>query len=671
MEDMALAARCYLLAVSVAGLVLFVLLGLHAPPVASFEVLGLFALLSLLGELRGIKAPLGADGIDLTFSTAFIFAILMSFGVFYAAAASLIASVVCDLLARKALWKTVFNGSQFVVVSVVSGAVFERISGTSHLDLATSFSQPGEIAAAGVAAITYFALNTLLLSSAIGLIEDISIFRLIQQESGYQVMGSVGMFGLAPIAVVIAGRSVWLLPVLVIPLAVAYQSTRLSIAKEHQALHDSLTGLPNREMFRQRAIESITLDRSSAGTSTVVMLIDLDRFKEINDTLGHGTGDLVLRELGPRLLAAVGEDATIARLGGDEFGVILPAITDLALAEHAALRVLDAIRQPLVMQGLDLEIAASIGIAWQDGHEDDADSLIQKADIAMYSAKEAGSGFAVYTAMLDHTSPMQLSLVSQLRHAIETAALEVYYQPKVAVGTGRVAGAEALVRWNHPARGLVDPDDFIPIAEQSGLIRDLTRFVLGESVAANARWRSLGHDLPISVNISARTLHDLDLPSLISDLIRDHGVPAAHLVLEITESTIMADPVAAIAALEQLRSIGARVSLDDYGTGHSSLAQLKTLPIDELKLDKSFITNMGADTSDALIAQSTIDLAHRLELRVVAEGVETPDTWDLLRSMGCDQAQGYYFARPQPESAFVRWVDLNSRRLDATATVVP
>ena len=668
MKGMPLLARGYILVVGLSAAILLALVCGRADRPEDPQILALFALLTVLGELRLIRAPLGSEGVDLTFSTAFAFAILMSYGVAYAAAASVAASLLSDVIGRKVWWKAVFNAGQFVLVSIVAGAVFQLVGGKSHLDPITAFSTPREIAAAGVAAITYFGANTVLLSTAMGLALDAPIFRLMRQESKYQVVGSLGMFGLAPIAVVTAGRTIWLLPVLLIPLGVAYRSTVVSIEKEHQALHDSLTGLPNRELFRQRAIEAIAAARRSAGRSTAVMLIDLDRFKEINDTLGHGTGDMVLQELGPRLLAAIGDGCTIARLGGDEFGVILPELTDVAEAEASAVAVLEVIRDPMVMHGLDLEIGASIGIAFQGQHGDDADTLIQRADIAMYSAKESGSGHAIYTSMLDHTSPMQLSLVSELRQAIESSALVVYYQPKVSVATGIGCGAEALVRWNHPARGLVPPDEFVPIAEQSGLIRDLTRFVLREAIEANSRWRRMGHDLSINVNISARTLHDLDLPTLIAGLIDREHVPPSRVVLEITESTIMADPTSAIAALEELRAIGVEVSMDDYGTGHSSLAQLKTLPVDELKLDKSFITHMTAASSDALIAKSAIDLAHRLGLRVVAEGVETPETWELLCSMDCDEVQGYFFSRPIPEERFVDWIMLNRQRNAARAS---
>ena len=661
MQDIPLAARCYVLAVGISGSVLLVLTLRRAEPIHDVATFVLFLLLAVLGEFRLIKAPLGAEGVDLTFSTAFAFALLIAFGAPYAALGSVIASLLGDLISRKSWWKAMFNATQFVFVAVVSGAVFRLIAGVDHLDPATAFSHPRDLIAAVAAAVTYFSVNTWLLSVAIGLAQRTSVFRLLREESGWQLMGSLGMLGLAPIAVIASGRTPWLIPILLIPLGVIYRSTVVSVEKQHEALHDSLTGLPNRALFRLRAIDAMTLNESD-GESAAVMLIDLDRFKEINDTLGHGTGDLVLQELGPRLLEAAGDEHTVARLGGDEFGVVLRGLAGVPEAEAIAERILEAVRQPITLDGLDLEVGASIGISVQGLHGDDADTLIQRADIAMYAAKESGSGHATYSAQLDHTSPMRLGLVSELRQAIESSALVVHYQPKVVVATGLACGVEALVRWEHPTRGLVSPDEFIPIAEQSGLIGDLTRFVLREAIEASARWRRRGYDLSCSVNISARTLHDLDLPATIANLVETHAVPASSLILEITESTIMADPVRAVAALEQLRSIGVQVSMDDYGTGHSSLAQMKNLPIDELKIDKSFIMEMTEQSSDALIAASTVDLARRLGLRVVAEGVETVGAWTQLHEMGCDQAQGYHFGRPVPEAQLMEWLVENERR---------
>ncbi|MBV9952919.1 MAG: EAL domain-containing protein [Acidimicrobiia bacterium] len=667
MREMPLLARSYILGVAVVAAVLIAVMAPTAGVPNDIAILAAFTVLTVLGELRSIQAPVGKDGVDLTFSTAFAFAILIGFGAVWAAAASVVASLVCDVLARKQWWKAAFNASQFVVVSVVTGAVFELCTGHAHLDLGTAFSRPSEIVGAICAATTYFVLNLLMLSTAMGLAQGTSVFGMLLEESKYQVLGSLGMFGLAPVAVVIAGRSVWLLPVLLIPLAIAYQSTIISIEKEHQALHDSLTGLPNRELFRLRAIEAVDDAARERNPWTAIMLIDLDRFKEINDTLGHSTGDLVLTELGPRLLGAVGEGRTVARLGGDEFGVVLPDLRDIDEAEEIAMGVLQAIRAPILLHDLDLELDASIGIALYREHGLDADSLIQRADIAMYAAKETGAGHKLYTPMLDHTSPMQLNFVGELRQAVETSGLCVWYQPQVLTDSCVVIGAEALLRWNHPVRGIVVPDDFIPVAEQSGLIRDLTRFVLREAIAANARWQRQGLDLSVSVNLSARTLHDLDLPDLVRVTIEREQVDPARVILEITETSIMEDPATAISALSELRSVGVQVAIDDYGTGHSNLAQVMALPLDLLKIDKSLVTGMSARSQSSVIVSSTVELGHNLGLKVVAEGVETTECWQLLCGMGCDEAQGFFFGRPVPEADLLRNPNLARRR---TGTLV-
>ena len=393
-----------------------------------------------------------------------------------------------------------------------------------------------------------------------------------------------------------------------------------------------------------------------------MLLIDLDGFKEVNDTLGHGTGDELLTAIGPRLQLAVGADSTVARLGGDEFGIVVPSVASTKEAEELSRSVLRSISESVQHQ-MSIEIGASVGIACAPLHGTDADTLIQRADVAMYWAKEQRLGAAVYSNELDHNSPLRLLVVGELRDAIESEALEAYFQPKVSVDSGSIVGAEALVGWIHPVRGVVSPDDFIPVAEQTGLIRELTYLVLRQSIEQARRCADLGFPISISVNVSARTLHDLALGSRIGELLERYEVPPSNLIVEITESTVMANVKASILALEELRRIGVRLSLDDYGTGHSSLAQLQRLPLDELKIGKTFITNLGTVDRDAMIAASTVDLARRLGLTCVAEGVETAETLRCLHEIGCDLAQGYYFSRPLRRESFELWVQRHEARL--------
>jgi diguanylate cyclase (GGDEF)-like protein len=422
------------------------------------------------------------------------------------------------------------------------------------------------------------------------------------------------------------------------------------------ATTDELTGLPNREFFRARLDERIAA--ATAGDEKFgVMLCDLDRFKEINDTLGHHFGDELLRDLGPRLEEAIGPDGLVARLGGDEFAVLPGENTaDPDELEALARRLMECVQQPVGVDELLLEVGVSIGIARfpRDGH--DPHSLLRSADVAMYAAKEAHAGCKVYAAALDRHSVRKLSVLSEFRRALDSDEIVVFYQPIMQMGGTRVHGAEALVRWQHPELGLLPPSDFMPIVEQTGLIGPMTRHVLARAVAQCAAWRQAGQALTVSVNLSVRNLLDPDLASLIADLLTIYRLDPAALELEITESMLMSDPDRSLITLTRLSQLGVGLSVDDYGTGYSSLANLRRLPIDELKIDRSFVSPMLSDESDLIIVRSTINLGHDLGLKVVAEGVEDEATLHRLEGLGCDLAQGYHFSKPLPPEAFNKWM---------------
>jgi diguanylate cyclase (GGDEF)-like protein len=415
---------------------------------------------------------------------------------------------------------------------------------------------------------------------------------------------------------------------------------------EHQSLHDSLTELPNRLLFRDRVSQAISSARQR-GERLAVMLIDLDRFKEVNDTLGHQSGDVLLKRVAGRLQSAIREGDTVARLGGDEFGVLVPAVDgpDAVLALAEKLR--GSLLAPCDISGLELEVEASVGITLYPDHGEDVDLLLQRADIAMYIAKDAHVPM-VYAPDQDRYSSTRLALMSQLRRAIANRELVVHYQPQAEMRGGEIRSVEALVRWEHPERGLLAPEEFIPLAEHIGLIRPLTAFVLDEALRQCAQWRDDGIDLSVAVNISGRDLLDQRLPDEVHECLRRWSVEPDHLELEITENTVLSDPVRARGILERLSDIGVRLAIDDYGTGNSSLAYLKRLPVSVLKIDRSFVLNMQADHDDAIIVRSTIDLGHNLGLVVVAEGVEDEHAWQALADLGCDTAQGYFLGRPVP-----------------------
>jgi diguanylate cyclase (GGDEF)-like protein len=413
--------------------------------------------------------------------------------------------------------------------------------------------------------------------------------------------------------------------------SVALRNGELIGQLRHEALHDALTGLPNREHLRRRL--AAALDEVVAGRSegAAVMILDLDDFKEVNETLGHQEGDLLLTEVGARLATAVGKAGTVARLGGDEFAVLLPDAADEARVLRIGRRILQVLEQPIALDGLEIEVTGSLGIALAPAHAADPSALLKQADMAMYDAKTSTRGLRLYEPELDTDHPRRITLVSELRSALQHGEIEVQVQPVLRMSSGTVTGTEALARWSHPELGSVAPDYFIPIAERSGLIGRLTSRMLDGALTACAEWRAAGRDLGVAVNLSARSLQDADLVDEVERLLRRHDVPADRLTLEVTESSVMADPPRAVALLHQLRDLGVRLSVDDF-TG---------------------LRDMG---EDLVIVRAIIDLGHHLGLEVVAEGVEDQASWDLLTSMGCDLVQGWHLARAMPTAELLPWL---------------
>ena len=420
------------------------------------------------------------------------------------------------------------------------------------------------------------------------------------------------------------------------------------------AYWDALTGLPNRAQLREHLGQMLQRAEQDGRPSAVLML-DLDRFKHINDVLGTACGDQVLQRIAQRLgELELGEGDMLARLSGDEFALCL-FDTQIDAAERMAWRLRSALERPVVVQDQTVDVGAGVGIALFPQHGNDADSLLGRAEVAMYLAKTRQSGVQVYSPELDAGSSQSLSLVSDLRQAIANDDLRMYLQPKIDLRSGQVIGAEALVRWQHPQRGMVQPMQFIPYAEQTGVIRELTTWMIQRCVRFQSALSATGLDLKLAVNLSTRDLMDNDLPNKLERMLAQHAVKPSALGLEITESGIMEDPQRALATVRRLYNMGFTMSIDDFGTGYSSLAYLKRLPLHELKIDRSFVSAMADDPTDMNIVRSTIDLAHNLGLRVVAEGVENAKIFALLGRLGCDYAQGYGIAKPMPESAFGAW----------------
>ncbi len=429
-------------------------------------------------------------------------------------------------------------------------------------------------------------------------------------------------------------------------------------ALARQALYDPLTGLPNRVLLQDRIGCSIALSRR-AQRSFALVLIDLDQFKRINDTLGHEVGDEVLREVGQRLRDTVRSDDTVARMSGDEFVLLLQGFGEEDVPGFAA-KLFAALEAPFIRENQDIDISASIGFSIFPTHAEDPVTLLRYADIAMYAAKRSGKGYAVYAADQEQLQKTDLSLKGELRTAIQTDQLCLHYQPKANHLDNRITGLEALLRWNHPQRGLLLPDLFIPAAEETGLIKPLTHWVLKTALTQLARLHQLGYPLTMAVNLSALNLRDASLPENISDLLADSGVAASYLTLEITETAVMSRPDASLAILTRLAQMGITLTIDDFGTGYSSLSYLQRLPVSEVKIDKSFVMYMQQDDTCNTIVRSTIDLAHNLGLKVVAEGAESKQAWDALAALGCDYSQGYYLSRPLDSGKLIEWLELTA-----------
>lgn len=462
-------------------------------------------------------------------------------------------------------------------------------------------------------------------------------------------------------------------------LAVAYEEY------EDLAFTDQLTALPNRALFLDRLRQLILLSKRKSERFGV-MLLDLDSFKEVNDTLGHHLGDELLRHIALRLqrilrasstIARVGEDntgeepgkalleaeeTTVARLGGDEFAFLLPNLGGVDGAVAVARRVTEALEAPVDVDGNLIVVAGTLGLAMFPEHGDSAETLLRRADVALYVAKHIQSDFSVYDPAYDRNSVKQLALKAELRSAIDDDQLLLYYQPKLDLEKGCVASVEALVRWQHPEQGLIPPNQFIPMSEQRGLIGPLTEWVIHTALQQHRSWQEQGIDVKIAVNLSSRVLYDLSLPAKVEQALVKAQLSPAALALEITEEATMLDPERAMIILQRLNEMGISLSIDDFGTGHSSLSYLKRLPVDEIKIDRSFVMEMESSDNDAKIVHATIDLAHNLGLKVVAEGVESEHILSMLKTLNCDYAQGFHLSRPVAADDLVKWLAVSEYR---------
>ncbi|MFJ6017091.1 putative bifunctional diguanylate cyclase/phosphodiesterase [Streptomyces sp. NPDC092952] len=474
-----------------------------------------------------------------------------------------------------------------------------------------------------------------------------------------QGMVALGLVAIAPLICVVAMTTPVLLPLFAVPLIALDSALWIARARAEEQLRDPLTGLPNRQWLLERTWTALE-EAESVGARAALVLIDLDRFRAVNDTLGHLAGDRLLLQIADRLRLALPRGAEVARLGGDEFAVLLPTADSTTSAQRVARHLVAELSSPLDLDGLTLVLEASAGVAVHPDHALDAEGLLRRADVAMYQAKRDRTGVEVYESKRDSNTPDRLGLLGDLRRALDAGEVELHYQPKVRFD-GQVAGLEALVRWVHPERGRVPPDEFIAIAESSGLMPHLTEYVLETALAQVARWRAQGLFVPVAVNVSPRDVHTPGFAGGVAARLARHGVPAGALQLEITEHVLLEDPQRAADTLAGLTGHGVKMSLDDFGTGYSSLVHLRRLPVSELKIDRSFVARLAVDNEDAEIVRCTIDLAHSLGLLVVAEGVEDDETWERLRDLRCDAVQGWLVAAAMPPQETTAWLRARGR----------
>ena len=647
--------RSFLAAVTGAGLVLVCGLALRSGDVvlSRFDTtVALFAVTILVAELFPLDVP-GHAG-STTFSTPFALALLLSHGLEVVVLVHVAMVVLADLIRRRELQKLAFNASQYALSWAAAGGVLLLAAPDVGPGDGLGYLEPGNLPALLAAAAVFFLVNVGLASTPPAMASGLSPLASIRADFLFQILSTFVLLTLVPVVLVVAAYDLTLVPLLWIPLVAIELGGRQAVINQHQATHDALTGLPNRAQVHDR-LSSVLHQARADGGRVGVLMMDLDGFKEINDTLGHHHGDQLLRQVAERLTAHTRATDLVARLGGDEFAVLVPDFHDAEECVGVARRILEGLEGPVRVQGVDLDVRASVGIAISPTHASDVDGLLSCADMAMYHAKATRSGWAVYDEQLNKHTPERLALVADLRRGIERGELTLRFQPKVALADGSVRGVEALVRWEHPERGLLPPSEFVELSEHTRLIKPLTRWVLREALTQSRRWREEGLALPIAVNLSVRGL-SMDIAGEIASMLEQCEAPGEWLELEITETAMMSDPDEGLEVLESLAALGIRLAVDDFGTGFSSLGYLKRLPVSEIKIDRAFVTDMGQDESDHAIVRSTIDLAGHLGLEVVAEGVETAWVLEELRRLGCACAQGFFISHPLEPGAVPAWV---------------
>ena len=601
----------------------------------------LLAAAVLAAELFPLDVPSRDE--QVTFSTPFAFALLLDRGTATTVIVVPLMLLIADTIRRRRADRTLFNVGQYAICYALAGGVL------SVLGAGGGGVRPEDLPALAASGAVFMLVNTVLASAPPAFAHGATLSDEVRSDLGFQAWSTAVLVSLAPIVLIVVQQEPGLFPLIALPLAAIQLGARQAKINQHRARHDALTGLPNRVLLQERV--AAALAQAGRRRETVaVLLLGLDAFNEVNQTLGHGYGDALLREVARRLDEAGRGQDLVARFGGDEFAVLTRPLAGIDEAERLAHDLLEALRPQAHLGGIALDVRATVGIAVHPRDGDDAELLLVRAAMALHAGKQAGRPVLVYDHASDDHSPERLALAGELRHAIEAGELLLSYQPKLDLRTGAITGVEALVRWRHPQRGVLMPDQFIELAERTGLVRPLTHWTLEEAADQQMRWSAQGVDLTIAVNISARALTP-DLPGAVAALVTSH--PGARLEIELTETLMIEGASDAMDVVDALAATGVRLAVDDFGTGYASLAYLKRLPVRELKIDRGFVTAMDTDAGDRAIVRATVDLGRRLGLDVVAEGVESETVLENLRALGCHFAQGFAVGRPMDADAVV------------------
>ena len=604
----------------------------------------------VVGELLPLTVRRGDNVESYTVSGTAAIALIITGPLWVAALAQISAGLVDDIRCRRSPLKMAFNVSQYALGIAASRAVYALLSGQEITGFTPHFP-PSALFPALMAGFTYFLVNTALVSVVSALADGRQPWSFLLVYFRADVATAMTLLAVGPIVLTALNFSLLTWPLCALPV-LAVSGALAASKREMMAMHDSLTGLPNRALLLERAGKAL---RDRGEQLVALLFIDLDHFKQVNDAMGHPVGDELLRQIGQRLAGVIRPSDFAARLGGDEFAVLCHELPDVETALDLANRIASSLAGPVILQGVSLHVEASVGVALSPVHAKEVDVLLQRADVALYQAKAIGPGSViVYDSSYDTNSVERLTLMEQLRSGLETE-LVLHYQPKCRLSDGATVGVEALVRWQHPTLGLLPPARFLVAAENTGLIMPLTIQVLRQALAQWREWREIGLDLSVSVNVSARNIAQADLPAQIAVLLAQFEMPGRSLLLEVTESSVISNPEAATAVIQELLAMGVGISIDDFGTGHSSLAYIKDLSPSEVKIDQSFVSVSANSPRDTALVRAAVELGRSLGMQVVAEGVETPAVLRILAESGCDLVQGFLILPPVPAEQLVAW----------------